>query len=161
MKSRKLFVAIIAILVFVFSIGSPANVFATDANNYRVDAHNARSYNSSFLLDFSQSSSWTLNFDNNVFGPYNHRYVTVSYTSCIPSRYTNAKVQVKLYIDSDDDGVYEECDPYGGYTFTVKVGEDLKITLPHGNEVKKYRLLFVNKTNTITSGAFTVKTSRN
>lgn len=39
-----------------------------------------------------------LNFDNNVFGPYNHRYVTVSYTSCIPSRYTNFYISAQQFI---------------------------------------------------------------
>ena len=68
---------------------------------------------------------------------------------------------IELYIDDDEDGVYELYDPNGGYTYQLVVGELIKIELPLGNTVAKYRLRFVNLTSSVTSGNFTVTTSRN
>lgn len=117
----------------------------------------ARSYDSGFTLDFSDSAAWILNFDNNAFLMLNHRYVSVTYDSCNPSSSTNAYVKVQLYSDEDEDGTYTLCD---GYTFQLKVNDTLKITLPEGNTVMNYRLRFVNLTTSVTSGDFTVTTSR-
>jgi len=88
------------------------------------------------------------------------RYVSVSYDSCSPNN-SGGKVRIELYIDDDEDGVYELYDPNGGYTYQLVVGELIKIELPLGNTVAKYRLRFVNLTSSVTSGNFTVTTSRN
>lgn len=143
--------------IFIF----PVNAAAAE-NEYEIDmpSATARSYDSSFTLDFSTSSGWTLNFDNNAFAVWNHRYVTVDYDSCAPNS-TTAKVKVELYIDDDEDGTYEIYDPNGGYTYQLEVGDYIKIELPHVNTVMNYRLLFVNQTSSVTSGNFTVTTSRN
>ena len=101
-----------------------------------------------------------MNFDNNAFAFLNHRYVSVSYDSCSPNN-SGGKVRIELYIDDDEDGVYELYDPNGGYTYQLVVGELIKIELPLGNTVAKYRLRFVNLTSSVTSGNFTVTTSRN
>lgn len=132
------------------------------SNDFIIDLPNVstRSYNSSFTLDFGSSSAWYLNFDNNAFAFLNHRYVSVSYDSCSPNN-SGGKVRIELYIDDDEDGVYELYDPNGGYTYQLVVGELIKIELPLGNTVAKYRLRFVNLTSSVTSGNFTVTTSRN
>ena len=101
-----------------------------------------------------------MNFDNNAFAFLNHRYVSVGYDSCSPNN-SGGKVRIELYIDDDEDGVYELYDPNGGYTYQLVVGELIKIELPLGNTVAKYRLRFVNLTSSVTSGNFTVTTSRN
>ena len=139
----------------------PTQAFAAE-NDFVVDmpSVSTRSYDSSFSLDFSESSAWYLNFDNNAFAFLNHRYVTAKYDSCSPSN-SRAKVKIELYIDEDKDGNYEIYDPDGGYTYQLTVGEYIKIELPLGNTVANYRLRFVNQTSTVTSGAFTITTSRN
>ena len=158
MNVKKRWLAILLICVMVLL---PTQVFATE-NDFVVDmpSASARSYDSSFTLDFSTSSVWHLNFDNNALAFLNHRYVTVNYVSCTPSN-ANAKVKIELYIDDDKDGTYEIYDPNGGYTYQLVVGEYIKIELPLGNTVANYRLRFVNQTTSITSGDFTVTTSRN
>ena len=90
----------------------------------------------------------------------NHKYVTVDYDSCSPHS-TTAKVKIVLYIDDNEDGNYEMFDPDGGYTYQLEVGDYIKIELPYENTVKNYRLLLENQTASITSGTFTVTTSRN
>ncbi len=159
MKIKRFFAAFLLCTIAFNIAGSSA--FAAGEPNIKLNTHYTRSYNSSFTLNFSESTAWTLDFDNNAFAMLNHRYVNVEYTSCTPDRYTNAKVHVQLYIDDDEDDVYEPYDPNGGYSYQVKVGETLKITLPHGNTVKNYRLRFVNQTSAVTSGVFTVETTRN
>ena len=158
MKMCKMFTAIF--LVFAMMV-LPLNAHAA-TEEYVIDVPNtsARSYDSSFTLDFATSSGWTLNFDNNALAVWNHRYVTVYYNSCTPSS-TTAKVKVVLYIDDDEDGTYEIYDPAGGYTYQLGVGDYIQIELPDGNTVRNYRLLIVNQTSSVTSGAFTVTTSRN
>lgn len=156
----KLHKSLLAVLLIGAVMTFPVNAAAAD-DEYIIDLPNAtaRSYDSSFTLDFSASSGWTLNFDNNALAVWNHKYVTVDYDSCAPSS-TTAKVQIVLYIDDDEDGTYEMYDPDGGYTYQLEVGDYIKIKLPHENTVKKYRLLFVNQTSSVTSGTFTVTTSR-
>ena len=79
----------------------------------------------------------------------------ISILSCLYPLYTD------VYIDEDKDGNYEIYDPDGGYTYQLTVGEYIKIELPLGNTVANYRLRFVNQTSTVTSGSFTITTSRN
>lgn len=147
-KLSKLIVSIILCALML----CPASAYAT-AEEYFVyiSIESSRSYSSSFALDFSASTAWTLNFNNNAFAFLNHRYVTVEYLSCNPSG-TDAKIQIQLYIDNDGDGIYEEYDQEGSYTFQLKVGESTKISLPYENTVKNYRLLLINQTLSAISG---------
>lgn len=159
MRVKRLF---ISILLCVLSLSTMNINAAASDGQYILDVPSStitRSYDSSFTLDFSSSTTWTLNFDNNVFGPLNHRYVSISYLSCNPSN-SNAKVSVVLYIDEDGDGTYAPYDPDGGYTYDAKVGDTIKITLPYEGAVKSYRLVMTNKTTSVTSGSFSVITSR-
>lgn len=157
----KLHRSILSVLLICAILAFPMNAYAADSG-YTVDipGASARSYDSSFTLDFSASSGWTLNFDNNAFAVWNHRFVTVDYDSCAPSN-SSAKVKVVLYIDDNEDGTYEIYDPNGGYTYQLTAGDYIKIKLPYVNTVMKYRLLIVNQTSSVTSGTFTVTTSRN
>ena len=116
-----------------------------------------RSYNSSFNLDFGQAQSWTLDFDNNSTAIFNHSNVTVKYLSNTPMTEVG-KVTVELWIDEDKDGTYERYDSSGGYLYTLDETDSAQISLPYGNTVKNYRLVFVNKNSKVTSASFSVKT---
>lgn len=157
MKAKRRWLAMLLLCVMMIC---PTQALAAE-NDFVVDipSSSARSYDSSFTLDFTTSAGWTINFDNNAFAVWNHRYINVDYESCSPHS-TTAQVEIRLYIDEDEDGVYELYDPNGGYTFQLEVGDMLRIALPYENTVKKYRLMFVNLTSSISSGTFTVTTSR-
>lgn len=156
----KLYKVLLVIVIVLGIAVCPANASAaTDSGIINISNTSNRSYDSSFSLDFSEYKVWNLDFDNNAFAIWNHTHVTVDYTSCKPYN-TNAKVKIELYIDDDKDGTYELYDPKGGYTYQLKVGDYIKIELPHGNTVKNYRLQFTNQLSSTTSGDFTVTTSR-
>ena len=152
------------LLAIIFVLGMTGSAFAAESglseNVIAQPVPPSKSYNSSFTLDFSQSTAWTLDFTNNAFMMFNHNKVSVEYKSNTPSNST-ANVRVELYIDDDGDGVYESCDPNGGYRYTIKKGETLKIALPHGNTVKDYRLVFTNLNSAVTGATFAVKTIEN
>ncbi len=154
-KMRFIFVLLLCALLVI-----PTDASASESD-FVVDIPSAsmRSYDSSFTLDFISSSAWYLNIDNDAFAFLNHRYVKVSYDSCTPSN-EKASVKIELHIDDDEDGTYEIYDSAGSYTYQLVVGESVKIKLPLGNTVAKYRLFFVNQTASVKSGKFTVTTSR-
>jgi len=160
-------VLIIAVTIFSFNSLSGFSMVAEESpisNSKEEGISNIsysispQSYDSSFTLDFSQSSAWTLDFDNNSTLIFNHKKVTIKYSSNYPSN-ANASVRVELYIDEDKDGTYEKYDPDGGYLYTLNKGDSLEIKLPFGNTVKNYRLYFENRTSSVTSATFSVKTS--
>ncbi|MDF2941253.1 MAG: hypothetical protein K0S01_111 [Herbinix sp.] len=160
-------VLIIAITIFTINSLSGFSIAAAEApisNNKAEGISNIsysispQSYDSSFTLDFSQSTAWTLDFDNNSTLVFNHKKVTIKYLSNYPSN-ANASVRVELYIDEDEDGTYEKYDPNGGYLYSLNKGDSLEIKLPYGNTVKNYRLYFENRTSSVTSATFSVKTS--
>lgn len=150
------------LLTIIIAMGTTVSTFAAEfklsENFVAPPIISPQSYDSSFTLDFTQSTAWTLDFNNNGFMMFNHNKVSVEYKSNTPSNST-ASVRVELYIDENGDGVYESCDPNGGYRYSIKKGEILKITLPYGNTVKDYRLLFTNLNSTVTSATFAVKTT--
>lgn len=166
MKYNKVLATIlVAILAFssfnvsaTSTVDSPISNIKTDSVSTISNSISPMSYNSSFTLDFSQASVWTLNFNNNSTLMFNHKKVTVKYLTSNPSN-INASVIIELYIDEDKDGTYVKYDPTGGYRYTIKNGEALEITLPYGNTVKNYRFVFENRTSSVTSGTFSVKTS--
>lgn len=165
---RKLVAATLAVIIF---LGICPNAFAkfastdTRKENIRKDNYLSKqsistySVNTEFSLNFVESSIWVLDFDNNGWGPFNHYYVTINYINNTPT-IINAVVTVELYIDDDNDGVYTEYDPSGGYSFQLLRGESLRMTLPYENEIQNYRLVFTNKTTSVRTASFSVISGR-
>jgi len=131
------------ILAVVLSLGTTVNAYA--------------SIDTSFTLDFDISTIWTLDFNNDSTLWMNDNNVSVKYASCTPKTKIG-KVSVELWIDEDKDGVYTQYSNTGGYTYTLEVGGIQQITLPYGNTVKNYRLVFANTTSGVNSGTFAVWT---
>ena len=166
--ARKLVATTLAVIIF---LGICPNAFAkvtsTDIQkeNIRKDNYLSKqsistySVDTEFSLNFVESSIWVLDFDNNGWGPFNHYYVTINYISNTPT-IINAVVTVELYIDDDNDGVYTEYDPSGGYSFQLLRGESLRMTLPYENEIHNYRLVFTNKTTSVRAASFSVISGR-
>lgn len=153
LRLKKVFTSLLAVVIAITLL----SISAMATNTQPIHSALTKSIDTSFDLDFATSTYWTIDFDNNVFGPFNRKYVTIQYTSCNPAT-LNAKVSIELYIDSDKDGVYERCDPNGGYLYTLSAGEKYSFLLPYGNTVKNYRIVFGNQTSSVTSGTFSVYT---
>lgn len=115
---------------------------------------NPRIIDTSFDLDFESSTMWTIDFQNNLYG---HSSVKVVYNSNTPTNKAGL-AWITLHIDEDGDGVYEAYDPNGGYTFSLKYGETLNFDLPYGPAIMDYRVVFTNRTSSVISGNFSIKT---
>jgi len=113
--------------------------------------------NNIYTLNFDESATWTVDFTNRHLIFLAHQFVTVEYKFCSPSD-LRAKVTVELFINDDNDGTYDPYAPNGEYLFTLTVGGKYSIALPYGTSVKKYRLVFINQTLSVSSGTFAVKT---
>ena len=151
------------ILALVFSIVMfSTSVFAIDTTETlnEVNAPETRSISKTVYLDFTEYSGWIEDFDNGTLIGYNHNNLTVKYVSNTPN-VSPAYVWVELYIDDDEDGVFERIDPEGSYRFGLRVGETIQISLPSQREEKDYRLLITNRTNTVEQGVFEIKTYYN
>ncbi len=151
------------ILALVFSIAVfSTSVFAIDTTATLNEANGpeTRSISKTVYLDFTENTSWLEDFDNGTLIGYNHNNLSVKYASNTPN-VTPAYVWVELYIDEDEDGVFERIDPEGSYRFGLRVGETLQISLPSQREEKDYRLLITNRTNTVEQGVFEIKSYYN
>lgn len=125
----------LAILV-AFMLALP--VSATETN-----LSAARSIDTTFDLDFAESTNWTIDFDNEAgWFHFNHKYVDVFYES-----YANAvsvpSVTVKL--QELVDGSYETVET----KYLSSVGNTTTFELPNGGTLTSYRLRFSNTTEAI------------
>lgn len=137
-------------------IPQPIDQTTTSESSVSNTGYTTQSINTSFTLNFSQSTIWVLDFNNSAF-LINHDEVEVKYISNTPAN-PSATVKIELYQeDPDSPGMYEPIS--ASYTYTgVTTGSTIDMDLPEGSTLTNYRVVFTRTTSSTTSGEFSVKT---
>ena len=152
------FFSVILAFCLLFSMTTFASASNFSKKELMLGSDQSRSIDKSATLDFSQGSVWKWDFDNNAFMIWNHQNVAVKYLSNSPET-SYAFMSVVLYCDYDGDGIYEIYDSSGGYSYVLGIGGTVTISLPYKNEVVKYRIVFENRTPSVTQAVVQITTS--
>lgn len=150
-----------ALLMFLFCITLHLNVSANlSVSDNATLNQGVRAINKDVTFNFINTNMGTVMFSNEAWwGIANHDKVSVEYKTCNPSNYTNAVILLELWIDEDNDGIYEIFDPTGGYRFYLNLGDTVNINLPYGKEAKDYLLCFFNQTSNIITAVINIDTN--
>lgn len=152
MKLKKVFAIIVTVCTLVTSVFANEPALALDEQSVKLNT--TKSIDSTFDLDFGESSNWYIDFDNEAgLFRFNHKYVDVYYDGFANSDSSTTRPAVTVRLKKEVDGVYEDVE-----TKTAYPGNTYTFTLPNGGTLTNYRLYFTCKKDTVCT--FNV-TSRN
>ena len=111
----------------------------------------------SVTLEFSENGYAHLDFDNNGLGPFNHKWLHLSYDSTVPEM-EHAYIVMELYVDENGDGTYRPCAENRKHTCDFERGATMLLHLPYGISRKNYRFVVTNETPAVQAAIFTLST---
>lgn len=134
MNKKRLMILFALLLCLLINTNS-ATAAESDSISEVSKSNITRSVDTSFDLDFSESSTWTFKFDNEAgWFHFNHTHVDVYYDGYTEASYAPS---VTLKLQELVDGTYETVE-----TTTITLGKTKTFELPNGGKLTDYRLSF-------------------